>query len=88
MKLQRSGMALILAIALATLSACIGESQAAPQPGSQATIVKGGDDRTGEYEAAENWWKPAPDHMREWGWGEGLGRGGGQPGPDHRGRVG
>ena len=70
MKLQRSGMALILAIALATLSACIGESQAAPQPGSQATIVKGGDDRTGEYEAAENWWKPAPDHMREWGWGE------------------
>jgi peptidylamidoglycolate lyase len=33
-------------------------------------ISKGGDDRTGEYIAVENWWKPAPDHDDRWTWGQ------------------
>ena len=33
-------------------------------------ITKGGDDRTGEYEAVANWWKPAPDHDDVWTWGQ------------------
>lgn len=37
---------------------------------SESTAVKGGDDRTGEYNAIENWWKPAPDHDDVWGWGQ------------------
>ncbi len=39
-------------------------------PASDGPIVKGGDDRTGEYVAVENWWKPAPDHDDVWGWGQ------------------
>ena len=39
-------------------------------PASDGPIVKGGDDRTGEYTAVENWWKPAPDHDDVWGWGQ------------------
>lgn len=37
---------------------------------SESTAVKGGDDRTGEYNAIEDWWKPAPDHDDVWGWGQ------------------
>lgn len=37
---------------------------------SDGPVVKGGDDRTGEYVAVENWWKPAPDHDDVWGWGQ------------------
>lgn len=37
---------------------------------AQRAIVKGGDERTGEYRAVENWWKPAPDHQGPWTWGE------------------
>ncbi|HIF05407.1 MAG TPA: hypothetical protein EYQ64_00185, partial [Gemmatimonadetes bacterium] len=73
MKLERFSRihaALSLAIGLVVLQACGGESQSAPESGSQAAIVKGGDDRTGEYEAVEDWWKPAPDHEGPWGWGE------------------
>jgi peptidylamidoglycolate lyase len=33
-------------------------------------IVKGGDERTGEYDAVANWWKPAPEHDATWTWGE------------------
>ena len=40
------------------------------EPSSDGPIVKGGDDRTGEYNAVENWWKPAPDHDDVWGWGQ------------------
>ena len=39
-------------------------------PASDGPIEKGGDDRTGEYVAVENWWKPAPDHDDVWGWGQ------------------
>ena len=56
--------------ALVVYSACSGENQAAQDLGSRGAITKGGDDRTGEYEAVENWWKPAPDHEGPWTWGE------------------
>ena len=56
--------------ALVVYSACAGENQAAQDLGSRGDITKGGDDRTGEYEAVENWWKPAPDHEGPWTWGE------------------
>ncbi len=54
---------------LATLFACGGESRAAPDAGRDGSFVKGGDDRTGPYEVVEGWWKAAPDHTEEWGWG-------------------
>jgi hypothetical protein len=60
----------LLIVALAVYSACAGENQAAQDLGSRGAITKGGDDRTGEYEAVENWWKPAPDHEGPWTWGE------------------
>ena len=66
MRLKHGGVVLVLAAGLAVLLACVGENQPAPPSGSQGAIVKGGDDRTGEYEAAENWWKPAPDHEEPW----------------------
>ena len=70
MRLERMGVAAVLAAWLAVLPACVAENRAAPQSGSQGAIVKGGDDRTGEYEAVENWWKPAPDHEAPWTWGQ------------------
>ncbi len=70
MRLERMGVAPILAAGLAVLPACVGENQAVPQSGSREAIVKGGDDRTGEYQAVEDWWKPAPDHEGPWTWGE------------------
>ena len=60
----------LLVLALVAYSACAGENQAAQDLGSRGAITKGGDDRTGEYEAVENWWKPAPDHEGPWTWGE------------------
>jgi hypothetical protein len=60
----------LLVVALVVYSACAGENQAAQDLRSQGAITKGGDDRTGEYEAVENWWKPAPDHEGPWTWGE------------------
>jgi hypothetical protein len=36
---------------------------------TSAPIRKGGDDRTGDYELVEHWWKPAPNHGTEWTWG-------------------
>ena len=68
MIIERVGATLVLAAGLAVLTACTGENQAAS--GSLGAIVKGGDDRTGEYEAVEDWWKPAPDHQGPWTWGE------------------
>src|SRR5688572_10141179 len=55
-------------VLLAALQACIGENQAAAPNGSDP-IVKGGDDRFGDYEAVAQWWKPAPNHDSVWGWG-------------------
>ena len=54
-------------IVLVLVVACGGSD--AP-PASDGPIVKGGDDRTGEYVAIKNWWKPAPDHDDVWGWGQ------------------
>ncbi len=34
------------------------------------SMTKGGDDRTGGYDAVEDWWKPAPDHEGPWTWGQ------------------
>ena len=71
---NRLGMGVVLAVCLLSLSACVAENQAASEVDSMASaldvIVKGGDDRTGEYEAVEGWWKPAPDHDDTWGWGQ------------------
>ena len=69
MKLKGLGEVLLIT-ALAVTSACTGETQTAQNLGSQAAIAKGGDDRTGDYEAVENWWKPAPDHEGPWTWGQ------------------
>ena len=70
MRLTRTATALALAGGLTALAACAVEDQAADQAGSEERIVKGGDERTGEYVAAEGWWKPAPDHEGPWTWGE------------------
>ena len=56
------------ALAMLVLVVACGGSDA--PPASDGPIVKGGDDRTGEYTAVENWWKPAPDHDDVWGWGQ------------------
>ncbi len=63
------GVALTFAC-LTTLQACVGENQAAPQPSSNGDVTKGGDDRTGQYDVVDNWWKAAPNHDAEWGWGQ------------------
>lgn len=60
----------LLAAGLAMLSGCVGVNEAAPQADSPGTFAKGGDDRTGEYEAVDGWWKPAPDHQDPWTWGQ------------------
>ena len=57
-------------LVLAIISGCAGESQNATDMASSGAITKGGDDRTGEYEPVENWWKPAPDHEGPWTWGQ------------------
>jgi peptidylamidoglycolate lyase len=60
---------LAFGIVTATLGACVGENQASPASASNG-IAKGGDDRTGGYEVVEGWWKPAPNHDNQWGWGD------------------
>jgi len=65
MGLQRIGIGFTLT-ALAVASACVSESQA---DAANGPVRKGGDDRTGEYELVEHFWKPAPNHGTEWGWG-------------------
>ena len=63
--------AVLIAAGLTGLSACAGEPASVP-PDADAprAIVKGGDGRTGDYEAVTGWWKPAPDHDAPWTWGE------------------
>lgn len=68
MRIRRRVYQLSAPIALALAAACSGGSDATPA--SEEPVVKGGDDRTGEYIAVENWWKPAPDHDDVWGWGQ------------------
>ena len=54
MRLEHIGVALTIAIVVA-LPSCVGENQTGLQSRSQGAIVKGGDDRTGGYDAVENW---------------------------------
>ncbi|MDE2970993.1 MAG: hypothetical protein OXU35_01680, partial [Acidobacteriota bacterium] len=62
---------LLLACGLALLSACGAGSPAdVTESTPERPPVKGGDDRTGEYDAVPGWWKPAPDHVEPWGWGQ------------------
>ena len=70
MRAERIAVALVLAVELAVFTACAAENEAALPVSSSGTIVKGGDERTGAYDAAPNWWNPAPDHDGEWIWGE------------------
>ena len=67
MRPKPKGVALMIAL-LAALQACAGEDGSASPEGSNGS-VKGGDDRFGEYEVVENWWKSAPNHDDGWGWG-------------------
>jgi len=50
------------------IAACGGESDSAGA--STAMVAKGGDERTGAYDAVPGWWKSAPDHIDGWTWGE------------------
>ena len=69
MRPERFGMSLVLAAGLAVLAACTGEDPAAPSA-EEATMAKGGDDRSGDYEGVEGWWKAAPNHDETWHWGQ------------------
>ena len=71
MGLARIGKGLTL-VALAALTACVAENQAASTQDA-APKVKGGDDRSGPYDVVAGWWKPAPDHDTIWGWGSASG---------------
>jgi len=66
MRIPERARHLMLLALVSTVSACASETERSPgEP-----ITKGGDDRTGEYDAVEGWWKPAPDHDDVWGWGQ------------------
>jgi hypothetical protein len=69
---MRSWSTAPLALALVTapflIAACGGDSDSAGA--STAAVVKGGDERTGAYDAVPGWWKSAPDHVDGWTWGE------------------
>ena len=55
---------LTLLLTLTVVFGCGPSAEPTPRVGE---VVKGGDDRTGEYDAVDNWWKPAPDHGDVWG---------------------
>ena len=62
---------LVFALAtLAVIPACVGENGAAPAPATNGAVTKGGDERTGHYDVVEGWWKAAPNHDEECGWGQ------------------
>jgi hypothetical protein len=69
---MRSWSTAPLALALVTApfltAACGGGSDSAGA--STAAVAKGGDERTGAYDAVPGWWKSAPDHVDGWTWGE------------------
>ena len=72
---SRSILFVLALAASVAVTGCTGENQAAPAPETDATmsggpITKGGDDRTGQYDVVENWWKAAPNHDDVWGWGQ------------------
>lgn len=59
----------LLLAAIVFLGACT-SADAASDARADGAVVKGGDERTGAYDAVPDWWKPAPDHDETWGWGE------------------
>ncbi|MYJ17125.1 MAG: hypothetical protein F4106_03620, partial [Gemmatimonadetes bacterium] len=67
---------LLAAVLLAALAAwgcapAAGGPDGGTEPSdADPTIAKGGDDRTGPYDPVPGWWKPAPNHDDEWGWGQ------------------
>jgi hypothetical protein len=64
-------MALLTTAGLAGLAACAGEpTTPVPAPDPPRAGAKGGDGRTGDYQAVAGWWKPAADHDDTWTWGE------------------
>ncbi|HUP51596.1 MAG TPA: hypothetical protein VM198_03920 [Longimicrobiales bacterium] len=65
----RSTTSLAAALMLTT-TACADGDPSGSRAGAQASALKGGDDRTGAYVAVPGWWKPAPDHVGPWTWGE------------------
>ena len=66
MRIPERARHLMLLALVSTVSASASESERSPgEP-----ITKGGDDRTGEYDEVEGWWKPAPDHDDVWGCGQ------------------
>ena len=70
MRLDRFGLAVVF-VGVAALAGCVSENEAATgELPAAGEIVKGGDDRNGEYDAVPNWWKPAADHRDGWTWGE------------------
>jgi hypothetical protein len=74
MKGERTRLAVLLAACVALLSGCAMENGG--DVAADPVVKKGGDNRTGEYvSAAADWWKPAPDHLRDtlWTWGQASG---------------
>ena len=67
MRSKRIAATVVFAIGIAALHGCANEPQAAPESGA---VVKGGDARSGAYDGAPDYWKPAPDHEGPWVWGE------------------
>src|SRR5688500_13865179 len=73
MRRERRGLAVVLAAGMAVLSGCAMESEA---EAADPVMKKGGDNRTGHYVSAPaDWWKPAPDHLKDttWTWGQASG---------------
>ena len=59
--------ALVIAL-LGGVHGCVDENQAASLSASEA-VVKGGDNRLGDYLPVAGWWKAAPNHDDQWTWG-------------------
>ena len=68
MRMEAVVVSLFAAVGAVALSGCGGENEGAT---AQRVAQKGGDERTGEYDAVPGWWKPAPDHDETWTWGQG-----------------
>ena len=67
MRPKRIAQTAVFAIGIAALHGCANEPQAAPESDA---VVKGGDERSGAYDGAPDYWQPAPDHEGPWVWGE------------------
>lgn len=65
-----SGWSILFVSLLPALSACGDARGSQRDERASAAVVKGGDDRTGAYDAVPGWWRPAPDHVDGWTWGE------------------